>query len=182
MRALFWLAVTLFSYATAVVVIDWPALKELWHAKSWQITRTDEPKAELAGVRISIAEQYAIIAPTAPDRAVVYLRLALDGAPEQRAAWLFCDIALSDDQGQRWLPLMNELGGQLLALMGDKSGRSCSQSLNQSEENGGPVTSEQVFMLPADRLSALRLELSGAKTRPKAVSMPLRPVLRQSPP
>ena len=119
-----------------------------------------------------------MILPSLPDRALVYLRLEVQGDEDRLRGWLMCDLGLTDAQGRKWLPLTGEIAVQIGKLLGDPGDphRGCSQTLS-----GGEALSVQAFMLPVDALNDLRVEISGASTRPDALSLPFRPVLRPPP-
>lgn len=183
MKTMGLILMVLVFFALTVLIVAWPDLQEYRHANNLDITRTEGPESELDGVRVTADPPFAMIFPTLQDRAVVYVRLGLQGDAATRESWLTCDIALTDARGRRWLPLTIAAAGQLIELVGGRedAGQDCTRSLRDPGQAGGPVWSQQVFLAPVEVLGELRLELSGRVTRPRAISVPIRPVLRPPP-
>ncbi|AGT09159.1 hypothetical protein [Paracoccus aminophilus] len=179
MRRIGWLVVALICAALTVVVIAWPALTELRQSKNWQITRVEGDSGTLGGVTVRVEAARGMIMPARPDRALLFLRLSLQGNPDELASWLGCDLALSDPKGRSWFPVSGALADQILDRLSDvgTSAPRCSQSLFRAPK-GGATLSEQVFVVPVDTLTTLRVELSSTTTRPKALSLPFTPRLR----
>lgn len=175
------IAVTLLCLGLTVLLVGWSDIQELRRAKNWQVTAAPDPKGELVGVTVSVDQARAMIVPGKTDRAVVYLRLGLGGKAIADLGW--CNVSLTDPKGREWLPLFNEVGNTAIERLGDSgnSGQSCDSSLRSPPEDGGPSFSDQAFLVPVDVLDKLRVELSGVNTRPKAVSLPFKPVLRPPP-
>ncbi len=169
--------------ALTVLITAWPALQELRRAKNWNVIRTKNQEGDLAGVRVSLDAGQAMIFPADPSRAILYLRLGLQGDRDTLNQWLICDIGLTDSQGRKWLPLTNTLGLEVIKLLGDAdgSGQSCGQSLVKVPEDGSPSYSVQAFLVPVEVLDDLRVEISSITTRPNALSLPFRPELRPPP-
>ncbi|RJE82490.1 hypothetical protein [Paracoccus onubensis] len=173
---------TLFFFGLSVLIVAWPDLKELRRGRNWDVAQSDQSEGELHGVRVFVDQTRAMILPAAPDRALIYLRLGLQGEPDQMRDWLSCDIGLTDDSGRKWLPLANAAGAQITGFLGDDPyEQSCNQSLSMPPEDGSPSFSGQPFLVPADVVGGLRLEISGLNTRPDALSLPLNPVMQLPP-
>lgn len=180
MKRLGWIALTLVFLALSVVLVAWPDLRQLRQGKIWTVTAIDGDSGELAGVTVVVDQVRAMILPRTPDRAVLYLRMTLQGEPERLEAWLVCDLALADDQGRIWRPMANVAGLQIIDALGDAddTDNNCDQSRFAPPEDGSPSPSVQAFLVPVDVLDKLRLRISGAAVRPDAVSLPIRPVMR----
>lgn len=183
MRQLVWITLALLFTGLSVLLVAWPDLKELRRGGNWNVTASEGDRGELDGVTVSIDQARAMIFPAMPDRAVLYLRLGLQGDPDRMRAWLMCDLALTDSAGRAWRPFSNAVGMQIIDLLGDQADdyTSCSQSLAMGPAGGGPSMSVQAFLVPISVLNDLRLRISGMTTRPYALSLPLRPVLRPPP-
>lgn len=179
MRKLLWITVALICTGAAVLIDAWPDLHALRMGRISQVTLA-ETEADLQGIRVTIADQVAAILPDRPDRAVIYLRLALQGDPQVMRDWRACDVSLRGDDGRRWLPLGEPSSGDVVTLLaaGAEAGQTCGQSLIFAEDAQSPSLSDMVFLVPSDRLDGLRLLVTGIALRPEAVSLSLRPALR----
>lgn len=180
MRQLGLLGLTLICATLAVLVTAWPDIVELRDARNWRVARAEGDSGTLDGVSVRVDAARAMILPSVPDRAMVYLRMELQGDEKLRRGWLLCDLGLTDAQGRKWLPLAGDIASQIAKLLGDPGDprQNCSQALTASADT---LMTVQAFMLPVDALEGLRVELSGASTRPDALSLPFRPVLRPPP-
>lgn len=178
MKSLALVIATLLFLGLSVLIVAWPDLKELRRGRNWNVTQLDQPEGELHGVRVFVDQARAMILPATPDRALIYLRLGLEGERDRMQGWLSCDIGLTDDSGRKWLPLANAAGAQITGFLGDDPyEQSCNQSLSLAPEDGSPSFSAQPFLVPADVVDGLRLEISGLYTRPDALSLPVSPVM-----
>lgn len=179
MRRLGWTGLALIMALLSMIVVAYPDLMELRRSKIWQTDRVDASEAELHGARIFIDHGAAMIFPTLPDRAVVYLRLGVQGDPQALKDWLVCDIGLTDARGRKWLPLTSAAAPEIIDLLADgrAAGVSCSQSLARALP-GTASLSDQAFLVPVDVLNELRVEFAGIMTRPDAVSLSFSPALR----
>ena len=170
---------TLVLTAATCLVVAWDDLVDLRKSRVWSY----RGGATLAGATVFIEASDTLIFPERPDRALVYLRLRLEGSTEDLQAWLTCNPVLIDPKGRRWSALYNQLGIDAVAAMGKggslSTSRSCSQSLTRD-----PAISEQAYLVPRDSIGTLSLEISGLRTYPEALLMPLTlqtelPLLRQ---
>lgn len=164
----------LIMIAATSTIVGWSDLVDLRHSKVWTRNVVSTQKAELTGVGIEIQDALSMTFPERPDRAVIYLRLALEGDADRLRGWMTCDPRLIDGQGRTWLPLNNALGTEIVSLLGPEQKtlagrRNCSQSLVSER----PAISEQAYLVPTDALSGLQLEVSGLRTLPHAAVMPL---------
>ncbi|TKW67109.1 MAG: hypothetical protein DI616_08550 [Paracoccus denitrificans] len=180
MRTIGWLMLTLAFLAASVLLVAWPDLKELMHARIWNVSRSDDNETNLNGVRIFIDEGRAMILPAMDDRALIYLRLGLQGEPSVLESWMACDIGLTDGNGHTWRPLINQAGLEIIDMLGADSDvdDNCDQSLLFATSADAPSLSVQAFLVPVGALNDLRLQFAAMTTRPDAVSIPFRPVLR----
>lgn len=183
MKQLGWIALTLVFLTLSILLVAWPDLVALRQGKTWSISATEADSGALAGVTVSIDEARAMVLPGTPDRAVLYLRMGLAGDPEILRAWLGCDLGLSDDQGRLWRPLANIAGLEIIDILGDEgdTDNNCDQSRILAPADGSPSMSVQAFLVPVAVLDRLRLRIAGMTTRPEALSLPVRPVLRPAP-
>ena len=183
MKRLGWIALTLVFLVLGSLLVAWPDLRELRHGTNWNVTRVEGASGELAGVVVSVDQARVLVLPELPDRAALYLRMSLQGDGQKMRDWLACDLGLTDDQGRVWRPLSNIVGLQIIDALGDEgdTDNSCDQSRILAPEDGSPSMSVQAFLVPVDVLDNLRLRISGMTTRPDALSLPIRPVLRPPP-
>jgi hypothetical protein len=183
MKRLGWIALTLVFLVLSCLLVAWPDLRELRHGRNWNVTRIEGASGELAGVMVSVDQARVMVLPEVPDRAALYLRMGLQGDGQKMRDWLACDLALTDDQGRVWRPLRNFVGLQIIDALGDErdTDNSCDQSRILAPGDGSPSMSVQAFLVPVDVLDSLRLRISGMTTRPDALSLPIRPVLRPPP-
>lgn len=182
MKSLALVMATLLLFGLSVLLVAWPDLKELRRGRNWDAAQLDRPEGELHGVRVFVDQTKAMVLPAAPDRALIYLRVGLQGKPDQMRGWLSCDIGLTDNSGRKWRPLANAAGAEIIRFLGDDPyEQSCNQSLSMAPEDGSPSFSAQPFLVPADVVDGLRLEISGLNTRPDALSLPLNPVMQLPP-
>lgn len=130
-------------------------------------------EGELAGVQVAVQDARAMTFPERPDRAIVYLRLQLQGSPDQLRGWSTCEPRLWDGQGRHWLPLYNQLGIEVVSMLGRNKTLTGSRSCSQSLAGDPPAVSEQAYLVPVEALEDLQLEISGLHTLPKALDMPL---------
>ena len=180
MRRLALILVILICGTASVAINAWSAITDLRLSKVWRVTDVDADHAVLKGVELKPDIVRAAIFPARPDRAVVYLRLRLKGDPAVMREWLSCDANLTDKDDHVWSPLYGTLQQQVVMLLagGEESLLSCGQALTDEPDEGGYVYSDQVYLVPADRLDQMHLQVSGLRTLPDAVSMKVTPVLR----
>lgn len=183
MKQLGWITLTLVFLCLSVLLTAWPDLRQLWIGRNWQVSAVEAESGELAGVTVSVDAARAMVLTSRPDRAVLYLRMGLQGDREVLRDWLACDLGLTDDQGRIWRPLANIAGTEIIGLLGDPgdTDNNCDQSRVMAPEDGSTSMSVQAFLVPVEVLDQLRLRISGFATRPAALSLPVRPVLRPAP-
>ena len=183
MKTAGWIVLTLIFLAASVLLVAWPDLRDLRRGRIWNAAQIDTTEGELHGVRVFIDEARAMILPIMDDRSLIYLRLGLQGNPTTLESWRGCDIGLTDSQGRKWRPLLNQAGFQIIDMMGadSEADNTCGQSLIFATSEAEPSLSVQAFLVPIGVLNDLRLEFAGMATRPDALSLPFRPVLRPPP-
>lgn len=180
MKQIGWIALTLIFLALSVGLVALPDLRDLRRGKVWTVHSIDAESGELAGVTVLVDQVRAMVLPGAPDRAVLYLRMGLQGQPDSLRAWLACDIGLVDSRGRIWRPLTNAAGLEIIAALGEEgeTDNNCDQSRILPPEDGSPSMSVQAFLVPSALLDELRLRVTGFALRPDAISLPIRPVLQ----
>lgn len=180
MRRLALILVVLICGTASVAINAWSAITDLRLSKVWRVTGVDADHAVLKGVELKPDIIRAAIFPARPDRAVVYLRLRLKGDPATMREWLSCDANLTDKDGHVWSPLFGALQQEVVMFLAEdeKADQSCGQALTDEPDEGGYVSSDQVYLVPVDRLDQLHLQVSGLRTLPDAISMKVTPVLR----
>lgn len=183
MKTAGWIVVTLVFLAASALLVAWPDLRDLRRGMIWNVTQADSTEGELHGVRVFIDEARAMILPAMDDRALIYLRLGLQGNPAILEGWRGCDIGLTDSRGRKWRPLLNPAGFQIIDMLGADSevDNFCDQSLILTTSEAEPSLSVQAFLVPIGLLNDLRVEFAAMATRPDALSLPFRPVLRPPP-
>lgn len=180
MRKIGWLFLTVIFATASAVLAAWQDMGELRQGRIWNLAKTDSAEGRLHNARVFIDEARAMILPGLEDRALIYLRVGIEGAPDALENWRGCDLALTDSEGRKWRPLQNRAGIEIVDMLGDDSevDSSCSQSLILTPSEVRPTLSAQAFLVPIGVLNDLRLELAGLSTRPDGLSLPFRPVLR----
>lgn len=183
MKTIALLVATLVFLGLWFLIGSWAAIDEFRHYKVLKLDRVEQSEGEISGVHVMIDQQRAMILPQADNQAVVYLRLRMKGKPEDLAAWQTCELALTDTQGRKWLPTPNDTGREAIKNLADgvEDDADCVRSLWRAPADGSPFFSQQAFIMPADALKDLRLQVSSVKSRPTALSLPFKPVLRQPP-
>lgn len=175
MKRLGWIALSLLLAGGAVLTVAWPALTELWRVRTFEVVRVDTPVGTLDGVQIRVDASRALSFSERPDRAIIWLRLGISGDAKQLESWLGCDLALIDDSGNRWLPLGNETGVQIVRVLSESTDRknSCGQAAYGAAQSGAEELSDQAFLVPKEVVDRLRLHISGLQVRTRALSLPL---------
>lgn len=171
-----WIALTLVFAAASLGLLGGPIWQERARYEVLEPIYTEGNTGTLAGVDVRISGQSALIMREVPDRQVIHLELTLSPDTAEPASWKSCELALTDGE-RRWLPVMGSRGAQILEFMGFPRTLVCAQSLFRKEANGTSV-SHQVFIVPSDAGSGLRMEISGLATHPAGLSMPVTPVPR----
>lgn len=177
MKQLAFLTMALVCFVVTVLLVAWPDILDLRRSKAWQLHETDGPSGRLGKIEVLSDTATMTVLPQLPDRALIYLRVGLQGDPEAIRSWFSCEVQLADSRGRLWLPLPNALGREITSLLGGDraTGRTCSQSLTLPPEAGGLSLSDQAFLVPADVVDDLRVVVHGFATLPKALSLPFTP-------
>lgn len=81
MKHLAWLALTLALFAATLLLTEWSDTRDLSHQREWDVARADGAEGELDGLHFSVREARAVVVASKPDRALVLVRLAVQGSP-----------------------------------------------------------------------------------------------------
>jgi len=177
MTNLRWLAVTVVLFAVASVLVGWSDFKDLAHQREWKAVSVDAAEGELDGIRVGVREVRAAIVDSKPGRALLFVRLDLQGSQENLASWVDCRASLHAEDGRRWLPLYDysvRSAIQILASDGKDNGNCNPTTITEN----GPTTFDQIYRLPASVLDNLTLRVSGYGTRPSALAFSIKPEVR----
>ncbi|HWL57650.1 MAG TPA: hypothetical protein VNQ78_13395 [Paracoccus sp. (in: a-proteobacteria)] len=180
MKNLGWLAVTLALFIVTLVLTGWPAFKDLGHQREWKAVAASSTEGELHGIQVGIREVKAAVVDNRPDRALLFLRMELQGPQSAMESWTDCRASLQSASGERWLPIEGysiRAAIQILASDGKDNGN-CSPA---GVTGNAPATFDQIYRLPAGELDNLTLKVSGYGTRPEALAFPIRPEVRRFP-
>lgn len=183
MKTLGWLLLTVVAFALTVVVSGWTSYQDVRKYAIWITKPVDPAAAEFGGVRLSVDAARARILNDQPDRAIVYVRMIMRGKADTLKTWVPCEMGLTDSGGRVWLPvsgLVDRSSTRILIDQGDED-VSCDKAAFRAEGDDQPATAMQAYLVPEDALKDLSLRVSSAATRPDAVSIPIKPVLRRGP-
>lgn len=177
MRRTLWLGATLVLFAATLGLTGWPDFKDLAHQREWNVTRAETAEEALAGVQVSVREAHASVIEGGADRALLHLRVDLQGTPEAAAAWVDCRASLRGADGKTWLPLTSYfIRGAIKILASDgKDNGNCSLA---AVSGTGPATFDEIYRIPASALDNLTLHVSGYGTRPAALAFEIEPTVR----
>ena len=168
-----WILAALAMTVAACGIAGWPDWQDWRRTQVLNESRPESDMAVLSGTEIRIRRQAVLTLPDLPDRAVIWLQLAVSPTPAAAASLGGCNPVLRDGQGRRFLPLSDELGLKLLKILGRDWAISCAQSLRAAD--GAGAVSDQVYLVPVDVVDALELEVSGPETRPDGAIFTLSP-------
>lgn len=106
---------------------------------------------------------------------LVIVRLAAKTEEQIGDSWTQCRLTLTDPEGRRWLPLNFILSGNISRDLDPQATPvdGCDAVSRQPPAKGASTLIEEKFVVPADALPALSVQLSFASTRPDALSFPL---------
>lgn len=178
-----WLMLAGTLFVALVAVEGWPALRDLNSRFEWRAVDADSDGATLDGVQVRVQTQIAAIAAQRPERAAMLVRLELQVEPEALDAWNDCRVSVHGPGGRIWMPLTNAgVDGAIRLLSEDGKNRGlCRLYGIEPAQDVQTLHADQLFLLPSDELQGLRLHVSGAGTRPHALSFALTPEIRQLP-
>lgn len=177
MRGTLWLGVTLILFAATLGLTAWPDFRDLSHQREWNVVPADAAEGELAGLRVGVREARAAVVDSRPDRALLHVRFDLQGSPAAATAWVDCRASLRGAGGETWLPLYDysmRAAIRILAPDGKDNGDCNPGTVSQA----GPVIFDQIYRLPVSALGNLTLHLSGYGTRPAALALDIKPMVR----
>lgn len=177
MRRVLWLGATLVLFTATLGVTAWSDVKDLGHQREWDVVAADAAEAELSGVHVGVREARAAVVDTKADRALLFVRLDLQGSPEAAKSWVDCRASLRGANGETWLPIYDyRIRGAIKMLAPDgKDNGNCSTT---AVSETGPASFDQIYRLPTSSLDNLTLHVSGYGTRPSALAFKLRPTIR----
>ncbi|MCP8896490.1 hypothetical protein KYK29_16310 [Shinella daejeonensis] len=178
MKNLRWLAVTAVLFTATLCVTGWSVLKDLGHQREWKAVSVSGAEGELDGIRVGVREARAAVVDNKPDRALLFVRIDLQGLQTNAQSWVDCRASLRSSDGQMWLPIYDySIRGAIRILASDgKDNGDC----NPTEvTESSPTTFDQIYRLPASALDDLTLRVSGYGTRPAALAFPLKPEVRR---
>lgn len=177
MRQALWLGVTFVLFVATLGLKGWPDFRDLAHQREWDVTSADGAEGALAGVRVGVREARAAVVDSQPDRALLHVRLDLQGAPEAAKSWIDCRASLRGAGGETWLPLQDySIRDAIRILAPDgKDNGNCSPG---TVSEAGPATFDQIYRIPASALDDLTLRVSGYGTRPSALAFEIEPTVR----
>jgi len=177
MKHLAWLALTLALFAATLLLTEWSDTRDLSHQREWDVARADGAEGELDGLRFSVREARAVVVASKPDRALVLVRLAVQGSPKAASQWIDCRASLRGKGGETWLPLYTASSSGAIRLMAP-DGKDNGTCLVSGVSETGPTLSDHLYRLPSADLDDLTLRVSGYGTRPSALAFPIRPTVR----
>lgn len=179
MKHLGWITLTVFFLVASSVISAQVAIFDLRKEREWKLERVAAPGAELDGVTVRVEATRAVTTLQRPEHALVHVRLSLQGQEDARQAWLNCRLTLHDDRGRVWFPLeTGNIDGAIKAIASDGlSNNRCNPTPYDAPANDSVILSDQVFLVPANMLAQLSMHVSGYGTRPRALAMPITPVL-----
>lgn len=171
MRRIGWLALTALFLALTAGIGAKTAILDLRGEREWSLTDA----GALEGVALRVELTRAATTPQRPDRALLLVRLALDGPSEARAVWVDCRVTLRDGQDRLWRPLETantDAAIRTIAPDGQNMGR-CNPQPFDAPADAGPILSDQLFLVSVEALDGLRLHVSAQGTRPRALALPI---------
>ena len=178
MRNLRWLAATFVLFLVTLVLSGGSDFRDLGHVREWKAVPVDAADGELDGIRVGVREVKAAVVDTTPDRALLFVRVALQGPQDSIDRWVDCRVSVQTPDGSMWLPVYGPaVRGVIQTLASDGEDNSNCLVANISED--GPTSFDQLYRLPRSALDNLSLHVSGHGTRPSALSFPLRPEVRE---
>ncbi|MBK4217424.1 hypothetical protein JJJ17_15960 [Paracoccus caeni] len=179
MRHLLWIILALLLLSATALIAAKTSLLDLRRDREWRPTEIATDSGLLDGVEVRLQSTRAVTTPAQEGRALLHLRLAVTGPLQAREGWINCRVTLTDPQGRVWAPVETELTDgavRTLAADGQNNGR-CNPLPYDAPGDGEAILSDSVFVVPVEVLTQLRLNVSGFGTRPRALSMPIRPAL-----
>lgn len=179
LKHLGWIVLSILFLVASSLISAEVAILDLRKESEWQLKEVDTAGAELDRVTVQVERTRAVATPQRADRALVHVRLSLQGAEDARQAWVDCRLTLHDDQDRKWLPMETEnTDGAIKAVAADRmnNGR-CNPVPYDAPRDGSAILSDQVFLVPVDTLGQLTLHVSGYGTRPRALAIRIEPDL-----
>ncbi len=178
MRDLRWIAVATVLFTVTLGFTGWSGFRNLAQQREWNTILVDGVAGKLEGVRVGVREARASVIDSVPDRALLFVRIDLQGAQASAQSWGDCRVSLHAPDGSTWMPIQSySIRGAIRILAADgKDNGNCNPT--EVTENG-PIAFDQIYRLPISALDDLTLRVSGYGTRPAALAFPLRPEVRR---
>jgi len=182
MKLLPWLSACIL-FAVLVAVESWPALRDLSMNREWRTVAVSTNSASMKGMQLKVETQLAAISAQKPDRAAVFVRLQMLVTPAVRDEWKDCRVSLHGSAGRVWMPVTNASADGAIKLLSPdgKNHGMCRLFSRTGPDDTETVQADQLFLVPTDSMRDLRLHVSGAGTRPHALSFAIAPAVRQFP-
>ena len=178
MKNLRWLALTCVLFVATLGLTGWSSFTELGHLREWKTVSVESTQGELDGVRVTLREARAAVVEANPDRALLFVRIDLQGPQASLESWLDCRVSLQAADGQRWLPVYGGMiRGAIQILASDEKDHGNCSPANVTGE--GATTFDQIYRLPRSALDNLTLKVSGYGTRPSALAFSIKPDVRE---
>lgn len=174
-----WIFLSLLFLAANSVISARVAIDDLSKAREWKVEHVSGSSADLGGVTVRLEATKAVTTPVKADRALVHVRLSLQGPEPARSTWINCRLSLRDSKGRSWSPMENENTDSAIKIIASdrrNNGR-CNPSPYDASTDGKPILSDQVFLVPVETLLDLSLYVSGYGTLPEALAFPIKPAL-----
>ncbi|TXH85094.1 MAG: hypothetical protein E6Q77_01135 [Rhizobium sp.] len=107
---------------------------------------------------------------------LLIVRMRAKAEDEIGNSWAQCRLTLTDPGGRRWLPLNFILSGNISRDLDPNATPvdGCDAVSRQPPSKGTSALIEEKFVVPADAIHSLSVQLSFDSTRPTAISFPLR--------
>ncbi len=177
MKTLGWIATTTILLLATLGLTGWSGFKNIGHQREWSAVTVDGAEGELHGVRVGVREARAAVVDSKPDRALLFVRIDLQGPQASIASWVDCRASLRSPDGQTWLPIYDySIRGAIQILASDGKDNGNCNPVDVTEN--GPTTFDQIYRLPASALDNLVLNVSGHGTRPAALAFSIKPDVR----
>lgn len=179
MKKLGWIVLALLFLLVNSVVSARVAIHDLSKDREWELELISGREGVLDGVTVQLVTTKAVTTAIKADRALVHVRLSLQGPKSALSAWINCRLVLRDSQNRVWAPMENKnTDGAVKILASDRhnNGR-CNPTPYDQPADDRAAFSDQVFLVPVETLQDLVLHVSGYGTRPRALAFAVRPAL-----
>ena len=179
LKHLGWIALSILFLVASSLISARVALLDLRKESEQQLKDVDITGAKLDGVTVQVEKTRAVATPQRTDRALVHIRLSLQGPENARHSWVDCRLTLHDEQNRIWNPVETaETDGAIKFVTADrKNNGRCNPMPYDAPTDGRAILSDQIFLVPVDVLEQLTLHVSAYGTRPRALAIRITPDL-----